>query len=273
MPFEVPATRPTSTSRRLLRRGLLLAAGGAAATLLSACGGGDDCNSCGAGPGGPAAAAGYYDGSTSSGRHLQWIVLETGRYYGLYGPLNAPSSTVIEGLMIGDGTATGTNFDSNTLNDLNFTAQTGSLGSIAGTFRFRSYFDANVAYVGGATGSFTTDYSLRYEDTPSLTTIAGNYSGQLASVAAVTATNFNVSTSGALQAAVAGTCDIAGQLGVHLAGGNVYDVSLTYGPSCGGVSGTTVIGNAKYDGATGSLYIITSTSTFGSVALLLGTKT
>src|SRR4051812_17929628 len=140
----VPPPRPTSTSHRLLRRGLLLAAGAAAATLLSACGGGgDDCNSCGPGPGGPAAAAGYYDGSTSSGRHLQWIVLETGRYYGLYGPLNAPSSTVIEGLMIGDGVATGTNFDSNTLSDQNFTSQTATPGTIAGTFRFRKYFDAN----------------------------------------------------------------------------------------------------------------------------------
>ena len=64
-------------------------------------------------------AAGFYEGVNASNRHVSVIVIETGRYYVLYGPTGIPSSTQIEGVLVGDGTAGGSTFSASTLQNLN----------------------------------------------------------------------------------------------------------------------------------------------------------
>jgi hypothetical protein len=241
----------------------------AVAALLAGCGGGDYDS----GPHGPALerAAGFYNGTTSSNRHLSVIVIETGRYYAVYGPINSPTSSVIEGVLIGDGTAGGSTFSSNSLHDINFTAQATSLGAMTATFLLQSYFDANIAYNSGGTGSFTSDYSFRYEDRPSLASVAGSYVGQLASVTSVDNATFTISSSGALSVSVAtGGCSAGGTVSLHPFG-NVYDIAITYGPGCA-ASGQTLTGHAKFDSTLGSLTAVTSSPDFNSVVMVVGTK-
>jgi hypothetical protein len=84
----------------------------ALAILLTACGGGG-----GSAGGGPvqASPAGLYNG-TGATRAFTVLVLDTGRYYALYGPTGG-STSVIAGVIVGDGTASGSTFASANLHD------------------------------------------------------------------------------------------------------------------------------------------------------------
>lgn len=239
--------------------------------LLAGCGGGDDYYDDGYPPG-PALdrAAGFYEGVNASNRHVSVIVIETGRYYVLYGPTGIPSSAQIEGVLVGDGTASGSTFSASTLQNLNFTNQTNVAGAMTATFLLRSYFDANLAYVGGATDAFNSDYSFRYEDVPSLSLVAGNYSGQLASIVGVPNANMTISASGAVSIAATGGCYAGGTILLHPFG-NVYDVTLTFGTGCP-AEGLTLSGHAKYDTTTNSLTAITTTPGITNTVLVVATK-
>ena len=112
-----------SATVRAPRRTPIAAVIGAAVLtmLLAGCGGGDDYDD-GYPPGNALdRAAGFYDGVNASNRHVSVIVIETGRYYVLYGPTGSPSSAQIEGVLVGDGTASGSTFSARTLQNLNFT--------------------------------------------------------------------------------------------------------------------------------------------------------
>jgi hypothetical protein len=238
--------------------------------LLAGCGGGDYYDD-GYPPGNALdRAAGFYEGVNSSNRHVSVIVIETGRYYVLYGPTAIPGSTQIEGVLVGDGTAGGSTFSATTLQNLNFTNQTNVAGAMTATFVLRSYFDANLAYVGGVTDAFNADYSFRYEDMPSLSLVAGNYSGQLASIVGVPNATMTISSSGAVSIAATGGCSAGGTILLHPFG-NVYDVNLTFGAGCP-AAGLTLSGHAKYDTTTSSLTAITTTPSITNTVLVVGTK-
>jgi hypothetical protein len=263
----------TDTVRAPRRAPVAIAAavGAAVFTLLLAGCGGDGYDD-GGHPSIPALdrAAGFYEGVNASNRHVSVIVIETGRYYVLYGPTGIPSSTQIEGVLVGDGTASGSTFSSSTLQNLNFTNQTNVAGAMSATFLLRSYFDANIAYVGGVNDAFNADYSFRYEDVPSLSLVAGNYSGQLASIFGVPNANMTISISGAVDIAATGGCTAGGTILLHPFG-NVYDINLTYGAGCP-AAGLTLSGHAKYDTTTNSLTAITTTPAITSTVLVVATK-
>jgi len=172
--------------------------------------------------------------------------------------------------MIGDGTASGSTFSASTLQNLNFTNQTNVAGSMTATFLLRNYFDANLAFVGGATDAFNSDYSFRYEDVPSLSLVAGNYGGQLASIAGVPNANMTISTSGAVAIAATGGCTAGGTILLHPFG-NVYDINLTYSAGCP-AAGLTLSGHAKYDATTNSLTAITTTPGITNTVMVVATK-
>jgi len=238
--------------------------------LLAACGGGDDYDD-GYPPGNALdRAAGFYEGVNASNRHVSVVVIASGRYYVLYGPTAIPGSTQIEGVLVGDGTAGGSTFSATTLQNLNFTNQTNVAGAMTATFLLRSYFDANLAYVGGATDAFNADYSFRYEDAPSLSLVAGNYSGQLASIVGVPNATMTISSSGAVSIAATGGCTAGGTILLHPFG-NVYDLNLTFGAGCP-AAGLTLSGHAKYDTTTSSLTAITTTPSITNTVLVVGTK-
>jgi len=264
--MPVPARAPRRTPVAMAA-----AAGVAVFTmLLAGCGGGDDYDD-GPPPGNALdRAAGFYEGFNASNRHVSVIVIETGRYYVLYGPTGSPSSSQIEGVLVGDGTAGGSTFSASTLQNLNFTNQTDVAGAMTATFLLRNYFDANIAYVGGATDAFNSDYSFRYEDQPSLSLVAGNYTGQLASIFGVPNANMAISSSGAVSIAATGGCTAGGTILLHPFG-NVYDVNLTFGDGCP-AAGLTLSGHAKYDATTSSLTAITTTPAITSTVMVVATK-
>ena len=237
--------------------------------LVAGCGGGDDHDD-GPPPSALDRAAGFYEGTTVGQRHVSVIVIETGRYYTIYGPLGSPTSSQVEGVMVGDGDAVGSTFSSNNLENVNFTNQTSTPGALSATVSLQSYFDANIAYVGGATDSFAADYSFDYEQQPSIASVAGNYTGQLAAIDGVETAALTISSSGAISLSTPGGCNAGGTLFLHPFG-NVYDISLSYGSLCP-AAGQTLTGHATYHSATGAFTAIATSPTFVDVTLVLGTK-
>lgn len=216
-------------------------------------------------------AAGFYAGTTASGRGVSVIVLETGRFYALYGPAGNPTSSAIEGLLTGNGDASGSTFTSSTAHNVSFALQTSTPAAMSATFAFSAYFDANLAYPGGATDSFVADYLHAYEIVPAVASVSASYAGQLASLGGgVDNASLVISPSGALSVATSGGCVGAGTIYPHSVG-NVYDVTITYGSGCA-ASGQTLIGHAKYDGALRSLVAVTTSSDFYDVAMFVGTR-
>ncbi len=260
------------------RQGALSISALAAVALLAGCGGGvdvayDDPPPIPSPPPFTALdrAAGFYSGRMASGRDVSVIVLETGRLYALYGPVAPAGSTAIEGVLTGDGSASGSTFTSNTLHDVNFARQTSTPVGLGATFGFSDYFDATLAYAGGGTDAWAADYSTAYEYFPALTNVYGTYTGQLASLGGgVDAAVAVVSSSGAVSVTTPGGCNAAGTLYPH-AIGNVYDLTLTYGARCA-AAGYTLTGHAKYDGLQRSLVGVTTSSDFYDVALFVGTR-
>ena len=255
--------------RTALPRFVLGGAVVATSLLLAGCGGGGGYEDPGISP--HDAAAGFYNGRTASGRSLSVIVLETGRLYALYGPVGNPGSSVIEGVVAGDGSAIGSNFSSNGLIDANFANQTATPVAISATFSLGAYFDANLAYLGGGSDSFKADYSRVYELIPSVPGIAANYAGQLASAGGgVDDAVLSISPSGAVSLSTVGGCLGAGTIYTHPVG-NVYDLTMTYGGGCP-APGRTLTGHASYDGVARSLVGITPSPTLDRVLLFVGSR-
>jgi len=254
---------------RGLRRAAAAGAVALTTLLVAGCGGGGDDS--GPPPSALDRSAGFYEGTTAGQRKISVIVLETGRYYTIYGPLGSPQSSQIEGVMVGDGTAGGDNFSSNNLENVNFTFQTSTPGALGATFALQRYFDANIAYAGGGTDAFNADYSFDYEQAPSIGLVAGNYSGQLAAIDGVEGAALAISGSGAVSLATPGGCSAGGAIYLHPFG-NVYDITLTYGGAACPAAGQTLTGHATYDSATGALTAITTSPTFADVTLVVATK-
>jgi hypothetical protein len=250
-----------------------------AAALLAGCGGGielgyyDDDFDHGGGHGSALdRAAGFYEGTDAAQRKVSVMVIETGRYYVLYGPAGSPQSSLIEGVILGDGTAGGSTFTSLSFADLNFTNQTAAGGALAATFSLQRYFDANIGYAGGATDSFAADYSFDYEQRPALATIAGSYAGQLAALSGVGDASLSIDVAGGLSlGTTAGGCGASGSIVPHPFG-NVYDVTLSFGPGCP-AAGRSLSGHARFDAASRSLVAVTTASDLSSTALVVATRT
>jgi hypothetical protein len=71
------------------------------------------------------------------------LVLDTGRYYVLYGPTGG-STSVIAGVIVGDGTASGSTFASTNLHDFSLEAGVISLGTLTSTFAAKTSFNGSV---------------------------------------------------------------------------------------------------------------------------------
>ena len=235
----------------------------ALAILLTACGGGG-----GSAGGGPvqASPAGLYNG-TGATRAFTVLVLDTGRYYALYGPTGG-STSVIAGVIVGDGTASGSTFASTNLHDFSLEAGVISLGTLTSTFAAKTSFNGSVAYSGGQTSVFTGTYNSAYETVPTLASVAGVYSGQVASVAGVETSTLTVNASGALSGTTSGGCSYTGTVEPHAAG-NAYDVSTAFGAGCL-FSGQTFKGHAYLSGKV--LYAVVPKADLSTGALFVGTK-
>jgi hypothetical protein len=232
---------------------------------LAACGGGGDDG------GEPAQAtqslAGLWTGTTSNNRTAAGVGLSDGSYYVLYSVAGNPS--LIAGFTQGTATVAGSSFTSSNGRDFNFEGLGVSSGTVQGTVTTRQSFAGTVTYP-NSTVSFTSTYNAAFETTPLLSTIAGTYSGSVASSAGVQSSTGTISASGAFAASAAG-CNATGRVTTR-SEGNVYNLSVTFGPSPCIFPGQSFSGVAYYDAATRRFYGAAPNPARTSGMLFVGTK-
>jgi hypothetical protein len=235
---------------------------------LSACGGGGGGG--GSTPAPATTAEGLWEGTTNNGRSVAGFVLDDGTSWVLYSLVG--NSAVIAGAIQGSGTSQNGSFTSPNGKDFNLEGLGINNVTISASYIAKQSFNGTVTYTAtSGVVTFVTSYDSNYDLTPTLTSVAGTYSGSAATTVGTEAATVTISTLGALSGLSAGGCAFSGSA-TPRARGNVFNVSVTFaGGVC--VNGTnTVTGVAHFDAATKLLRSAALNSTRTNGFIYVGTK-
>lgn len=216
-------------------------------------------------------AEGLYSGTTSNGRAATGLVLDDGSFYVLYSAQNNPG--VIAGAVQGSGTASNGTFSSSNAKDINLEGFGFMSANVNMSYVTRQSLKGTVTYPSsGQTITVNSSYDSRYEKAPSVSTIAGSYSGIAASpnVPRENAT-VTVSNAGAVSGVGSGGCSFTGTVTARTKG-NAYDTTIKFGSAPCLMPGASLSGIAYFDDATKRLYSIVMTSTRNAGFIFAGSK-
>ena len=241
----------------------------AALLALSACGGSDDDDTpAPPTPATPSAAQGLWVGNTASGRAVNGLVLGDGAYYLVYSLPNAPE--VVAGVLQGNLRAGATGWTSPNAKDFNLEGDGVHPVSVEGSFTAKSSFVGTVTLADGSATSFASIYDPSYSLVPSLSAVAGTYSGASSAVLGAQPAWLSMAISGAVNGVVAG-CTVRGAVEPRK-DGNAYSVALTQGAAPCPAPGEAFIGIAYLDAATRGLTVVAPNLARSSALLFLGVK-
>lgn len=247
----------------------LLAASVAAAFLTACGGGGSGGGDEDSGPDTTAQAAGLYQGQ-SAGQTVAILVVDTGRFYSLYGE-QVGDTFYISGLLVGRGSGEGDEFRSSRVRDFSFEFGEVTSPSITATIANKQSFNGTISE-GNQSLEFTTSYLAEYETTPTLAAIEGTYVGFAADGRSAQSDNASLSVAnGAITGSTAQGCNFTGTVAPRAAG-NVYNLTIRFGSGCA-ENGATWSGHAYLSGGEiTELYAMATTDSLGDAALFIGTK-
>lgn len=238
---------------------------------LAGCGGG------GGGGGGSGAAApvtnspaeGLWLGSTGDGRAITGLVFENGLYYILYSLVG--DTGTIAGVVQGNGSTSGANFSSGNARDFNLEGSGVLVATVAGTVAAQSTFAGTVTYGPGLTNTFAATYDSDYELTPSLSTVAGTYGGEVAFSLGVEPATITIAANGALSGTGDSGCTVSGSISPR-ARGNAYNVSITFGGAPCHFANQTLAGIGYYEATGQRFFSATPNAARTDGILFAGTK-
>lgn len=213
---------------------------------------------------------GFYTGTTSNGGPITGLVLDDGTYYLLYSSANSP--TLIAGVVQGSGTALNGSFSSTNGKDINFEGAGVRSATVSASYVLSSTLNGSLTYPSSnQTLTFTSTYDKRYEIVPSLSTIAGTYSGQGGSPMGVEDVSLTVSPSGAISGRGSGGCNFSGTVASR-SKGNAYDATIAFEGSPCHFPNTTVTGGAYFDPTTTQLNLVGLTMARDAGIIFSGVK-
>jgi len=210
-----------------------------------------------------------YEGSTSNGRFVTGLVLDDGTLYFLYSVVG--NSSVIAGVVQGNGTSSGTTFTSSNTVDFNLEGYGVLTGSVSATYSAEQSISGTLSYSNGAINTFAGTYDPLYEATPSLTALAGTFTGQAASSAGVATANVTVQSNGTITGTVSGGCGFTGTAAPR-ARGNVFNASISFGSAPCPFANQTLSGIAFFNPNTKRLYVAAPNAARSDGVLFVGTK-
>ncbi len=192
----------------------------------------------------PASSAeGLWIGSTSTSRSVTGIVLDNGTYWILYSVPHA--SSLIAGVVQGTGTSLNGSFSSSDGIDFNLEGQGINNATVSASYMVKQSFNGSVTYPSlNQAYTFTSSYNSDYDQTPSVSAIAGTYIGLASVTGSNELTTIVVSSLGVVAGTGTGGCKFLGTAQPR-AKGNLYDLSVVFG---GGVcpSGTSAVTGIGY---------------------------
>ncbi|WP_321924524.1 hypothetical protein [Burkholderia sp. BCC1998] len=195
------------------------AIGVAVTTFLAACGGGD-----GGGSGSTSApvqnqdSQGFWQGTTSNGRNVSALVLETGQYFAVYS-----TNDVVDGMFEGTFSTSG-----NTITDkssLDFAIGVGVIpASITGSVTTKQSINGTVSESNNSV-TFSGNYNAAYDTPATLSQAVGTWSGH--SSGTTVATSLTVTSTGSFTG-TSGTCTFSGSVAPRATGKAVFDGTVTF---------------------------------------------
>lgn len=221
----------------------------AAALVLVGCGGGGGDHSAADG------AQGFWSGTTDTNQDVAGIVLDDGTYWVIYTPANSnPGAGVVTigGVIQGNGSSKNGTFSSSNGKDFNFQGAGISDISLSAAYEAKKTFNGNVDYSNGAIVNFLTHYDARYEQKPSLATLAGSYTGPSITADGTDQTTFTIGADGKLNGSGTSGCQFYGEAAPRKQG-NVYNVSVTFEGGVCSLGSGTVNGVMVFDTNSGAL--------------------
>ena len=214
----------------------------AAAVLLSACGGGSSDDDSGpATPPTATTAEGFWVGKSSTGFDVNLAVLENGDTWGvyhrngvLYGALRGTTTSA-------NGTLSGTGAE------VDLTTGAFATSAYSGTYSPKSSLSVRIGSAAATT--FSGNYSSAYDQTASLSALAGTFTGSGAATgASVQSAVVTISASGVVSSPPSFGCSAAGTVKPRATGKNVFDLQITFnGANCALGNGASVSGVAYYE--------------------------
>lgn len=235
------------------------------ATAIAGCGGG------GGGSGDTAdtrTAEGFYAGSTGDSRAVTAAVMQNGTYYVLYSRPGLPST--IGGFVQGSGSSSNGTYTSNSGTDFNFEGGGNIPVTVSATYQPKQSISARITAAGGS-NTATGAYSAEYEKVPSLTTLAGTYSGVFQDAIGDGAATVQITAAGNVTGSTNTGCNIAGLVEPATAG-NGYALGMTFSGAACPLLGLTLGGAVFFDSTAKAIYAaaFNSARTYGAV--FVGTK-
>ncbi|CAD6553117.1 hypothetical protein LMG28140_05264 [Paraburkholderia metrosideri] len=232
-----------------------------ASSVLAGCGGGGGDSSSST----PDSFVGIFKGTTGDSRTFVSMVLNDGTFYDFYSGVPTTSSTdAVGGVVVGTGSGSGGSFASSNAYDYQVTTTGLSTGVAASTLSASYSTYASMAgtfthNTDGATNTFTSTYNSTLSTaTPSLTTIAGIYSGTVGTTAGGTENlSLIILPAGTVTGESASGCFFSGTIATH-ATNNAYDLSITFAASTCTYNSIVMTGMGLYDSTASTLYGATS---------------
>lgn len=215
-------------------------------------------------------AEGLWIGSTSTARTVTGIVLDNGTYWVLYSSPN--NSAVIAGAVQGSGTSFNGNFSSSDGKDFNLEGLGISNVTVSASYVAKQSFNGSVTYPSSSQNvTFASAYNAAYDQTPSLSAIAGTYAGSAAVVAGSESATVTITSGGAISGSGTSGCQFTGTTAPR-AKGNVYDLVVTFGGGVCSNGTSTVTGIGYFDASVKRLYGTALNSARSNGFIFVGTK-
>jgi len=232
--------------------------------LLSGCGGGGGSSA----PATPSAAQGLWNGITNTNRTVVGLVLSDGLFYFLYSKVGNPA--IIAGVVQGNGSTNGGSFSSSNAKDFNLEGAGILNASVSASFATKQTLNGTVTYTAGGS-TFTSTYNSNYELTPSVSTLAGTFTGQVAFSLGVENAVVTVANNGSLSGSGASGCTITGSV-TPRSDGNAFTTSVTFGGAPCYFANQTFTGISYFDAPTKRLYTAAPNSARSDGVIFVGTK-
>jgi len=214
-------------------------------SLLVACGGGGggggDSSSDPAPVAHDPAPEGFYEGTSDLGAKLMGVVLDNGDYYVLHGQ-DSGGTYLLQGVVLGHGTAQGDRFTSSDARDFDFLDGQIYQGSLDATFTQKQNLTGTITESGGGENvGFSLAYDASYEQSPDLTADAGSYQGTALSPEGQGNAEVDVDTQGHFSGLDEFGCQFDGTM-TPRDSGDVYDLSVSFQGSVCAYPGQTMQG-------------------------------
>lgn len=158
---------------------------------------------------------------------------------------------MIAGVAQGNSSGSNGSFTSSNGRDFNFEGLGVSDFTLDGTFEEKSSLNGSITY-SRSTTTFTSSYDSDYDLTPSLTDIAGTYSGSAYTSGGPDSATVTFTNAGAISGSGVSSCMFSGSASPR-ANGNIYDVSVTFDGGVCANGTSTVKGVAYFDAPTKQL--------------------